>query len=224
LGPLSFLLLGKTKDSGATPLHLIDRLIPVYEELLQRLAAEGADWVQIDEPTRAALVRAVTRFAGAAPQIKILLAAYFGPLGDNLAAALRLPIHALHLDLVRGSNQLEPALQNVPDHLTLSLGLVDGRNIWKTDLAHALETAERAFRELSPHRVMIAPSCSLLHVPVDLSLERKLSPEVKDWMAVGRQKLDEVAIIARALNEGHESVRAELNANAESLRKRRGSP
>src|SRR6185312_8766179 len=100
LGPLSFLLLGKTKDSGATPLHLIDRLIPVYEELLQRLAAEGADWVQIDEPvlakdfdeyTRAALVRAVTRFAGAAPQIKILLAAYFGPLGDNLAAALRLP-------------------------------------------------------------------------------------------------------------------------------------
>jgi 5-methyltetrahydropteroyltriglutamate--homocysteine methyltransferase len=233
LGPLSFLLLGKTKDSGATPLRLLDRLIPVYEELLQRLAAEGADWVQIDEPvlatdldepTRAALIRTLTRFTRAAPQIKILLAAYFGPLDGNLAATLRLPIHALHLDLVRGPNQLEPALQSVPDHLTLSLGLIDGRNIWKTDLAHALETAERAVRQLSPDRVMIAPSCSLLHVPVDLSLERKLSPEVKDWMAFGRQKLDEVAVLARALNEGRESVRSELNTNAESLRKRRGSP
>src|SRR6185312_7547781 len=103
----------------AAPLHLLDRLIPVYEELLRRLAAEGADWVQIDEPVlatdldepgRAALGKTLTRLANAAPRIKILLAAYFGPLGDNLPGALRLPIHALHLDLVRGPDQLEPAL------------------------------------------------------------------------------------------------------------------
>jgi 5-methyltetrahydropteroyltriglutamate--homocysteine methyltransferase len=192
LGPVSFLLLGKIKNSHATPLHLLDRLIPVYEELLKRLASEGAEWVQIDEPvlatdldeaTIASLAKTLGRLAAAAPRLNILLAAYF-----------------------RGPDQLEAALQNIPDHLTLSLGLIGGRNIWKTDLARALETAERAARQLCPDRVMIAPSCSLLHVPVDLSLEHKLSPEVKDWMAFGRQKLEEVAIIA------------------ESLRKRRRSP
>jgi 5-methyltetrahydropteroyltriglutamate--homocysteine methyltransferase len=233
LGPVSFLLLGKMKGSNASPLSLVERVLPAYEELLKQLSREGAEWVQIDELVLAtdidraaidAVENALRHFSVAAPHLRILLAVYFGGLGENLSAALRLPIDALHLDLVRAPDQLGFALQHSPHHLTLSLGLVDGRNIWKTDLAQALETAEGAARRLSPDRVMIAPSCSLLHVPVDLSTEQNLSPEVKSWMAFGRQKLDEVAVIAQALNDGRESVKCALEENAESLKQRRRSP
>jgi 5-methyltetrahydropteroyltriglutamate--homocysteine methyltransferase len=232
LGPISFLLLGKSKTARVAPLDLLDRLLPAYEELLRQLAGAGAQWVQIDEPVlvldlddaaRVALSKAVTRLAKAVPQLKILLATYFGPLRENLDHALGLPIAALHLDLVRAPEQLDAALRNAPAHLQLSLGLIDGRNIWKTDLARALDTAQRAADKLTSDRILISPSCSLLHVPVDLSSESKLDPEIRSWLAFGRQKLEEVVILKRALNEGRNSVRAELDANADALTKRRSS-
>jgi len=232
LGPVSLLLLGKTKEPGLGSLDLLDRLLPAYEELLRDLASAGAEWIQIDEPVLAldldenaqeALSKSMARLARVSSRLKILLVAYFGSLRENLDRALRLPIDALHLDLVRGPEQLERALENAPPSLILSLGLVDGRNIWKTDLARALEAAERAAEKLSTARVMLSPSCSLLHVPVDLSAEIRLPAEVQDWLAFGLQKLDEVVVLKRALNEGRGAVRAELDANAESWKKRRTS-
>lgn len=232
LGPVSLLLLGKAKEPGLVSLDLLDRLLPAYEDLLRDLAGAGAEWIQIDEPVLAldldgsaqeAISKSIGRLARVSSQLKILLVAYFGGLRENLERALRLPIHALHLDLVRGPEQLEQALRNPPPSLVLSLGLVDGRNIWKTDLSRALETAERAAAKLSVERVMVSPSCSLLHVPVDLAPETHLPAEVKDWLAFGLQKLDEVVVLKRALNQGRDAVRAELDANAESWRKRRTS-
>jgi 5-methyltetrahydropteroyltriglutamate--homocysteine methyltransferase len=227
LGPVSFLLLGKNKTSGASPLSLLNKLLPVYEELLQSLAAAGADWVQIDEPmlatdlddnARRAMSRAMSRLAQIS-SLKILLATYFGPLGGNLDCALQMPIQALHLDLTRGMEDFERALQGAPSELELSLGIIDGRNIWKSDLNKALDMAERAAERRSSERIRIAPSCSLLHVPLDLSFEHALAPEVKGRLAFGMQKLAEVAILARALNEGREAVRAELEENRASLEK-----
>lgn len=233
LGPVSFLLLGKAKAPGLSPLSLLDDLLFAYEDLFSRLAGEGAEWVQVDEPVLAldlapealaALESSLTRLSRAGKGMKILLASYFGPFGDNLAAALRWPIHALHLDLVRGAEDLDGAIRDAPRHLALSLGLVDGRNVWKTDLQRALKLAERAADRLSSERILVSPSCSLMHAPVDLSLERSLAPEIQDWLAFGKQKLDEAVILKRALNEGRNAVRAELDANAESIRRRRESP
>ena len=232
LGPVSFLRLGKSHSPDLAPLTLLDRILPAYEDLFRKLEQAGAEWVQVDEPVlvldedpvvQAGLVKSFARIRGAAPRLKILLAAYFGTLGPNLDCALGLPVHALHLDLTRGQQDLDGALHKAPDQMQLSLGLVDGRNIWKTDLAKALETAERAASVITADRVLLGPSCSLLHVPVDLNGESELAPEIQDWMAFGRQKLEEVVVLKRALNEGREAVREDLERNAESLRKRRAS-
>ncbi|HWB98105.1 MAG TPA: 5-methyltetrahydropteroyltriglutamate--homocysteine S-methyltransferase, partial [Bryobacteraceae bacterium] len=232
LGPVSFLLLGKVKSQEGEALRLLDSAIEAYSELLERFAEAGASWVQIDEPAlvldlgsewRGAITQCFERFARLVPRIRILLATYFGPLRENLDLALRLSVSAIHLDLVRGAEQLEPALRQAPEHLALSLGLVDGRNVWKSDLAKALEIAERAADRLSTDRILVGPSCSLLHVPVDLAAERSIAPEVREWLAFGRQKLEEVAVLARGLNDGREAIRTELEANAAALARRRSS-
>jgi 5-methyltetrahydropteroyltriglutamate--homocysteine methyltransferase len=231
LGPFSLLLLSKTRRDGTRPLNRLDGLLPAYEELLDHLKTAGADWVQIDEPAlvldldaeqRDLLRGAMERLAGRT-SLKIFLATYFGGLGENLDCALHLPVRALHLDLVRAPEQLDDALRNLPHGLTLSLGLVDGRNIWKTNLGEALRLAERAADELTPERLCIGPSCSLLHVPVDLASERTMPPELKDWMAFGQQKLEEIVVIKRAINEGAGAVQAALEANRESLDRRKTS-
>lgn len=232
VGPLTFALLGKVREAGVTHLDIVERLLPAYEELLKGLEAAGAVWVQIDEPAlaldlsqahRDVLSQAIDRLSKATG-LKIFLATYFGDLGENLETALRLPISVLHLDLVRGEGQLDVALNAAPEGLTLSLGLIDGRNIWKTDLNRAVDLAEKAAAKLSADRILIGSSCSLLHSPVDLSGETRLNPEVKDWLAFARQKLDEIVVVKRAINEGRDAVRAELDANRESLTRRRNSP
>jgi 5-methyltetrahydropteroyltriglutamate--homocysteine methyltransferase len=232
LGPVTFLLLGKSRDGSVRPLDLLDGLLPVYEEVLSRLAAAGADWVQIDEPclaldldarARAALGGAYARLAAAAPSLKILLAAYFGGLRDNLGTALGLPVAALHLDLVRAPDQLGPALAEAPGSLALSLGLVDGRNVWRTDLDRALAAAEKAAEVLGSARVLVAPSCSLLHSPVDLDLETDLDEELRSWLAFAEQKAAEVVVLARVLDEGREAVRDALAANRAAMETRRNS-
>lgn len=218
----------------SAPLELLDRLLPVYEELLRRLAAAGAEWVQLDEPILAldlsddelaALTRTYQRLVEAAPGLNIMLATYFGPLGPNLKTALSLPVAALHLDLSEGTGDLDQALaQGVPERLSLSLGVVNGRNVWITDLDAALETIKRAQRALGSERVWVAPSCSLLHVPVDLRLETKLDQELKTWVAFATQKLYEVAALTAAANGAADNVRWLFEANARAIASRRTSP
>jgi len=203
LGPISFLLLGKSKSPSFNPPSLAPTLVPVYEEVLRQLNRAGAVWVQIDEPClvldlpetiHPVLAETYKRLSSAAGSTRILVATYFESLHSNLAAALRLPIAGLHLDLVRGPNQLDAALANAPSHLTLSLGVIDGRNIWKSDLSRAIAVVDQTIQAIGGERVLVAPSCSLLHVPVDLEPETGLG-EVKDWLAFARQKLDELVTI-----------------------------
>jgi 5-methyltetrahydropteroyltriglutamate--homocysteine methyltransferase len=223
LGPISFLLLGKSKSASFDAISLAGALVPVYEEVLQRLNAAGADWVQMDEPClvldlpetiRRTLTETYSRLSAAAGSTKILVAAYFESLHANLPAVLALPVAGVHLDLVRGSGQLDAALAGAPPHLTLSLGVIDGRNIWKADLSRAIALVEQAVQAIGSARILVAPSCSLLHVPVDLELETGLE-EVKDWLAFARQKLEEVAAVCAAAPS--------LDANRASMERRRVS-
>ena len=232
LGPVSFLLLGKTHGTQFNRLSLLDALLPVYEEVLGRLVAEGAEWIQIDEPCLVldrdseelrAYQRAYERLAGGQGS-KLLLATYFEGLGKNLATAARLPVAALHIDLVRAPQQLAPALKAVPDSMSLSLGVVDGRNIWKADLAAALKVLGHAQAQVGAERLFVSPSCSLLHVPLDLELEQKLDAELRQWLSFAKQKLAEVVTLVRALNEGEQAVRELLDSNVRANASRRTSP
>ena len=233
LGPVTFLKLGKAEGGAFDPLSLLDRLLPVYAELLQRLMAEGAEWVQIDEPClaldldnadRAALVHAYDVLAQAAPQLKIMVATYFGGLGDNLSTALALPVSGLHLDLVRAPGQVAAVLQRARPDLVLSLGVIDGRNIWRADLAALLDRLEPVVAARGADRIQLAPSCSLLHVPIDLELETGLDPDVKSWLAFAVQKMGELATLGQALAQGRDAVSATLAASTAAAAARRTSP
>jgi 5-methyltetrahydropteroyltriglutamate--homocysteine methyltransferase len=232
VGPISLLLLGKSSHPEFDPLTLLEQLVPIYATVLERLAQLGATWVQIDEPclvldlspaARQAYAHAYNQLHTAVPELNLLISTYFGDLRENLELALQLPVAALHLDLVRAPDQLAPALAQVPPHMALSLGIVDGRNIWKTDLQRALTLVQDAVEALGPMRVLLGPSCSLLHVPYDLTLETDLEPEIYDWLAFAKQKLEELVILTRAANEGPASVSSALAANHAAMLRRRNS-
>jgi len=232
LGPVSYLLLGKEKEAGFHRLDLLPRLLPVYEQVLTRLHQHGAEWVQFDEPylaldltpaERDAFQLAYAHLARRCPGSKPLVATYFDGLRDNVATALKLPIYALHLDLVRAPEQLEAVLPQVPTWLALSLGVVDGRNVWKTDYAAALRLVEAAVATLGPERVLLAPSCSLLHSPCDLDQEADeaaLPAEVKQWLAFAKQKLHEVSALRQLATQAPGSE-ALLAANEAAILSRR---
>ena len=233
LGPVSYLALGKVRDAAHPDLDrlsLLPRLLSVYTELLQVLADAGVEWVQIDEPIlvtelspdwQHALNLAYHHLKSV--RIKVLLATYFGPLKENAWLAANLPVAGLHLDAIRGREDVKPLLNLLPTHKVLSLGVIDGRNIWKTDLAGVLDWLEPMAARLGD-RLWLAPSCSLLHVPVDLASEDGLDAELKSWLAFARQKLDELRVLARAINEGRDAVRDELAANRQAVESRRRSP
>lgn len=229
IGPITYLSLGKAK--GMDPMDLLPKLIPVYADILQRLVRESVLWVQIDEPIlcldltdkqRAGFKAAYAELAKAAPDLKILLATYFESLRDNLDLALSLPVHAVHLDAVRGAAQIDAALNKWPADKTLSLGVVDGRNIWKNDLRASLGILQKAVAKLGPDRVWVAPSCSLIHSPVDLDGETKLDAEIKSWMAFATQKVTEIATLARGL-KGGEAVIAPALAISDAARNARAT-
>ena len=231
LGPVTWLLLAKSKVEGFDPLSLLPDLLPVYVELLRKLQNAGADWVQIDEPAlvldlddaqRAAFATAYQHFADKLTGLKLMLATYFGALGDNLPTALALPVAGLHLDLVRAPEQLDAVLAGAREDLLLSLGVIDGRNIWKADLTALLDRLEPVAK--ARRKIQLAPSCSLLHTPVDLDLETRLDPQVKNWLAFATQKLDELATLTKALNEGRGAVAYPLAANREAIADRTASP
>jgi 5-methyltetrahydropteroyltriglutamate--homocysteine methyltransferase len=231
LGPLSFLYLGKY-DTGVTPYTLLTGLLPVYEAVLAQLAAAGADWVQIDEPILAldlppemvAAFPDVYARLHAASSAHLCLATYFGDLGEYLAMACRLPVQALHLDLVRAPQQLEQALAAAPESLALSLGVIDGRNIWRADLCAALALLLRATAVIGTERLQVAPSCSLLHCPVDLAEETTLDDEARGWLAFAVQKLNEVQALTQAITEGPASVQEALRNSRLLQERRRQSP
>src|SRR5437667_12762083 len=232
IGPVTFVLLGKSRAAALHRLEVLDALLPVYGEVLARLAAAGATWVQLDEPSLAldrtpqelAAYGRVYRFlAERAPQLKLLVATYFAGLEDGLATARELPVAGLHVDLVRAPQQLERLLTAWPRGRVLSLGVIDGRNVWRADLAAALGLVERARERIGPDELWVAPSCSLLHVPVDLELERRLDPDLKGWLAFAKQKLAEVVTLTRAVRDGRQAVAAELEANARAIAARRSS-
>ncbi|GAB4580664.1 MAG: 5-methyltetrahydropteroyltriglutamate--homocysteine S-methyltransferase [Anaerolineales bacterium] len=226
LGPVSFLSLGKSLQAGFDPLTLLARVLPVYKTVLQRLADAGADWVQIDEPClvldltesqRTAYPTAYTALAQT--PVNLMLTTYFEGLRENLPLATSLPVAGLHLDLVRAPNQLNPALEMLPAGMVLSLGVVDGRNIWRTDLDRALVNLHRACHALGADRVIVAPSCSLMFSPYDLALETHLDPELKSWLAFARQKVEEVVLLKQAAT-GELDLTSPLSAQREAIQSR----
>ena len=207
IGPLTYLWLGKAKGGDFDKLDLLDRLLPLYGQIFQRLAAQGVEWVQIDEPIlvldlpqewKNAFERAYNLIQR--DPLKKLVATYFGGLEENLGLAANLPVDGLHIDLVRAPEQYPTILDRLPAYKVLSLGLVNGRNVWGCDLEKALAVLQHANERLGD-RLWVAPSCSLLHSPVDLGREDKLDAELKSWLAFAVQKCEEVAILARAINE-----------------------
>lgn len=229
IGPLTYLWLGKAKDNS-DKLALLPRLLPVYAALLERLADQGIEWVQIDEPILATDLDAdwqrafrIAYDALKTDRTRLLITTYFGPLQDNLPLALSLPVQGLHVDAVNGRAEVEQVVRQLPADKILSLGVIDGRNIWKTDLHATLEWLEPAHRMLGD-RLWIAPSCSLLHVPVDLDSETRMDAEICSWLAFALQKLAELKILAQALNRGRPSVQEALVANHAAAEKRRTSP
>ena len=229
IGPVTYLAIGKAKDDS-DKLALLPRLLPVYAELLATLVAQGVEWVQIDEPILVTELSAewqqayVTAYQALAnSKVKLLLATYFGQLLGNLSLAVKLPVQGLHLDAINARTEVDAVIAQLPQDRVLSLGVINGRNIWKTDLNSVLDWLEPVAKQLG-ERLWIAPSCSLLHVPVDLASEQKLDAEVRSWLAFALQKLGELKVLATALNNGRDAVKAELAANGAAIAARRASP
>ncbi|CAI8957983.1 5-methyltetrahydropteroyltriglutamate--homocysteine S-methyltransferase [Pseudomonas sp. fls2-241-R2A-110] len=207
IGPLTYLWLGKAKGNDFDKLELLERLLPVYNEILGRLAAQGVEWVQIDEPIltldlpqawKNAFERAyhILQYS----PLKKLVATYFSGLEDNLGLAVGLPVQGLHIDAVRAPDQLGQVLDRLPTYKILSVGLVNGRNVWRCELEQVLSQLQFA-QERFGDNLWVSSSCSLLHSPVDLEREDKLDPELKSWLAFAVQKCGEIAVLRDALND-----------------------
>jgi 5-methyltetrahydropteroyltriglutamate--homocysteine methyltransferase len=222
IGPLTFLACGKSKD-GTARLDLLPGLVSAYQGLLNALADSGAEWVQMDEPLLCgelapdwaeAYRRAYDSFNGS--KAKLLMTTYFGSVAGNLELIRSLPVEGLHIDAVAGKDALAPLLRDWPQDRVLSLGAISGRNVWRTNLVATLEWLEPAAKALGD-RLWLAPSSSLLHVPVDLKGEDRMDPEIRSWLAFARQKVEELGILASALNQGRDSVREELRENQAAI-------
>ncbi len=230
IGPLTLIKIGKAQYEDFSPAEFSAKILPLYVEILNKLADMGAEWVQIDEPAFALDVcdgfkdGAAKIYAELAKSdIKILVASYFDTLRENADAFYALPVDALHIDLCRGANQANTAANDAEKALdealnkiggkALSIGVVDGRNIWKNDLANSLDLIEKAVAKLGSDKVFVAGSSSLLHTPVDLKSENALDDKIKSWMAYATQKLDEIAVITKGANDGREAISSEIAAS-----------
>jgi len=233
VGPVSFLALGKAdRGQSVDPISLLDKLLPVYVELLEKLKAAGAETVQIDEPVlvydlpqkvKDAFKPAYEKLT-ASGLPKLVVATYFGDVVHNLDVLPSLQnAQGLHIDLVRNPEQLETVISKLGPNQVLSAGVVDGRNIWKTNFKNAIELVETAIQKLGKERVIVATSSSLLHTPHSLDSEKSLDAEVKDWFSFAVQKVSEVVVIAKAVTDGPAAVRDALEANAKSMQARASS-
>nr|WP_314491534.1 5-methyltetrahydropteroyltriglutamate--homocysteine S-methyltransferase [uncultured Chryseobacterium sp.] len=236
IGLLTYLLLGKEKGEGFDKLDLVQNLLPVYIQILKELENHGAEYIQFDEPflaldlngkAKEAYQHVYTEIRDHFPNLKFIVATYFEGLKDNLSLAFALPVDVLHIDLVRCPEQLDEVLDTIPNTLSLSLGVVDGRNIWKNDFSTSLALIRKAVLKLGTDRVFIAPSCSLLHAPFDLDSERNediLSPEIKQWMAFAKQKVYEIVSLKKLASENpNYTVLQVLAENKKAIENRKTS-
>lgn len=231
VGPATYTFLGKAQYEGFKHEEFVQKLIPVYNEILRKLAEAGAEWVQIDEPVFAldlctigqGTIKTAYDQLQRPGDLKILVATYFESLRDNADLAFGLPVDGIHIDLCRNTGRANTTVNDpqrdidqalsLAGEKTLSLGVVDGRNIWKNDLSASIGMVEKATAKLGQDKVFVAGSCSLLHTPVDLESETALDAELKNWMAFATQKLDEIATIAKGATEGREAIAAEIAAS-----------
>ncbi len=229
LGPMTFLLLGKM-TTGA-PLDRLDDLLVQYEELFGLLGLQGVEWIQVDEPclaldlsdtARAGFRRAYERLSRVSRAPRVMLTTYFGGLDDNTTLAASLPVAGLHVDLVRAPEQLDGVVAALSPDRVLSVGVIDGRNVWRADLDAALGLVRRAADARGTERLVVAPSCSLLHCPVERGVESKLDPELSSWLAFSTDKLREVAALARAVDDGDTETQA-FRESRQARRSRAGS-
>ena len=221
VGPITLTYLGKKKEDFGCRIEkiLLPKLLPAYAQLLRELAAEGVDWIQIDEPILATDVAQVwlDAFAPVYKElantgVRIILGTYFAGVAEHVKLLGSLPVHGVHIDCVRAPEQLAVFTEQFPTNKVLSVGLIDGRNVWKANLTQVIDTLEPVKAKFQ-NNLWIAPSCSLLHSPQDLAVEEKLNGEIKSWMAFAAQKLVELGVVKRALEHGKDSVAAELKAS-----------
>jgi len=229
VGPVTYLALGKSKDDS-DKLALLPKLLPVYQRLLEAISGEGIDWVQIDEAILVTELEPEWKQAFetaykalSTSKVKLLLTTYFGQLLENLPLAASLPIAGVHLDAINARGEVDALIGALPADRVVSLGVINGRNIWKSNLGELLDWLEPIAKRLGD-RLWIAPSCSLLHVPVDLDGEKKLDDELKSWLAFATQKLEELRVVKTALDGGRDAVRAQLDANRAAIASHRQSP
>jgi len=236
IGPVSYLLLGKEKQEGFNRIDLLKNILPVYIEILNKLKDLGVEWIQFDEPflimdlsekEKDAFRYVYTEIKKQFPAINTIIATYFEGLGNNTELATSLPVTALHIDLVRCPDQLENVLNHLSPKSNLSLGVVDGRNVWKNDFKNSLSFIHTAVQKIGADRIMISPSCSLLHSPCDLDSETNeetLSGEIKQWLAFAKQKINEVIILKILTSDVVDAeALAELKYNQASIESRRTS-
>ena len=230
IGPITYLSLGKVQDSNNPnfdPFSLLDNLVSVYIDIIEKLSDAGAEWIQLDEPVfsldlndtqRQALKQAYEQIAAAKSKSKVLVTTYFGNVSENLNAYLELPVDALHFDLVRGNDDFKDILAKFPKDKILSLGVVEGRNIWRNNFEESLDILNQA-KDVVGDRLWVAPSCSLLHSPITLKNEDKLDDELKSWLAFADEKLEEVADLRRLLDGTGGKVALAANQKAAESRK-----
>lgn len=233
IGLVSYLLLGKEKEEGFDKLDLVSNILPVYIEILSKLQAQGAEWIQFDEPflaldiaddAKEAYLKVYSALRKQFPKLKFIIATYFEGLKNNLPLAVSLPADVLHIDLARNPEQLEEVLESIPDNLGLSLGVVDGRNIWKNDYEKSLSFIKKSLEKLGSERIFIAPSSSLLHSPCDLEFETNIDPEIKNWLAFAKQKVKEVVDLKElASNAENSTVLADFEENKKAISTRKTS-
>ncbi|SAY51815.1 5-methyltetrahydropteroyltriglutamate--homocysteine S-methyltransferase [Neisseria weaveri] len=219
VGPVTLLWLGKAKDDNFKRISLLSKLLPAYAQLLRKLAAEGVDWIQIDEPILSAdadanwikaVETAYKEFANTG--VRIIIGTYFATVAEHLNLLKALPVHGVHIDCVRAPEQLAVFADAWPENKVLSVGLIDGRNVWRANLSKVIDTLEPVKAKLG-NNLWIAPSCSLLHSPQDLAVEEKLDGEIKSWMAFAAQKLVELGVVKQALAHGKDSVKDAIAAS-----------
>lgn len=229
LGPLSYLWLGKEQNNEFNKLQLLEKLIPIYNEIFSQLRKRNIEWVQIDEPIlvltlpKAWLEAYISCYQQLDfKNLRCLLATYFESVTDNLSIINQLNIHGLHIDLCSEQSQLAEVITNLPTDRVLSLGVINGRNIWRADLQKISSLLQETKKQLK-ERLWIASSCSLLHVPVDLEQEIYLDQEVKSWLAFAKQKVHEIALLTNGLKNGLESIQQALKDNQAAVLSRSSS-
>lgn len=229
LGPLTYLWLGKSKSESCHRLGFLESLLPAYSDLLVKLQEKGVDWVQLDEPIlcldlpedwKNAFERTYNILSCC--QINKMVTTYFGSVVDNLSILKNLPVEGIHVDLIESPEQITSVLDQIPSYKVISLGVIDGRNIWRCDLDTTLQRVKEAKERLGD-KLWLGTSCSLLHSPVDLDLEVKLDDEIRQWLSFSHQKIKELVALSTAANDRMERVKSLFSISRNAIQSRRSS-